>query len=82
VGSLRVLTRVSLLDFSAPHGGGRGGGALRHAGAVPRLPPRRRRGVLRARVHGRGKFPSSSRALPFPCLIPENWASIWRGFWG
>jgi len=37
-----VLTRVFLLDFSAPHGGGRGGGALRHAGAVPRLPPRRR----------------------------------------
>jgi hypothetical protein len=41
---------------SAPHGGGCGGGALRHAGAVPRLPPRRRRGVLRARIHGRGKY--------------------------
>jgi hypothetical protein len=46
---------LTLLCFSAPHGGGGGlRGSLRHAGALPHVPPGGRHGLLCARVHGRG----------------------------
>jgi plant G-box-binding factor len=68
----------SLPTDAAPDGRGGGGGHVWRAGAVPRLPPRRRGGVLRARVHGRGEC-----APPAPVLPPVlNWGKLGSDLWG